>query len=298
MNGASERYSDKAYDILRDRLVRLHYAPLEPLNERSLTLDLEIGVAPIREALRRLEGDHLVVIYPRRGIFAAEIGPRDQQSIKEVRVEIEGLAAALAASRATAQERRDLVDFAEKLYREPDLGKRMSGDEAFHRTIYAMARNAFLEPTLIQQYGLAIRLWYFCARNAWMPDTTQVVDHRELGVERRHLGDERRVRALDVGAALAAEDRADVRAVRGEAPHGVDHGEGWLPRHGVRRDLAPVVHHVRAVLGDVDEVVAPEVATQRRVRPPGRGAQRDPPLVGTSPKLVFTPTSACAPAGF
>ena len=177
-----ERYSDKAYDILRKRLVRLHYAPMEPLNERNLTRDLEIGLAPIREALRRLEGDHLVVIYPRRGIFAAEIGLRDQQSIKEVRVEIEGLAAALAASRATAQEREELVEFAERLYLETDMEKRMSDDEAFHRTIYTLARNPFLESTLIQHYSLAIRLWYFCAFNAWVPDATHVVDHRELAV--------------------------------------------------------------------------------------------------------------------
>ena len=189
------RYSDKAYDILRDRLVRLHYAPSQPLNERNLTLDLGIGVAPIREALRRLEGDRLVVIYPRRGIFAAEIGLRDQQSIKEVRVEIEGLAAALAATRATAQERKGLVDFAEELYREPDLDKRMSGDEAFHRLVYAMARNAFLEPTLIQHYGLAIRLWHFCALNSWMPDTTPVVDHREI-VTASSVGDSERARDL------------------------------------------------------------------------------------------------------
>lgn len=179
--GASlERFSDKAYDILRDRLVRLHYAPMQPLNERSLTVDLEIGLAPIREALRRLESDHLVVIYPRRGIFAAEIGLRDQQSIKEVRVEIEGLAAALAASRATAPERRALVEFAEELHRETDVDKLMAGDEAFHRMIYAMARNAFLEPALIQHYGLAIRLWYFCAHNSWMPEVPPAADHREL----------------------------------------------------------------------------------------------------------------------
>lgn len=190
-----ERYSDKAYDILRNRLVCLHYAPAQPLNERNLTLDLGIGLAPIREALRRLEGDRLVVIYPRRRIFAAEIGLRDQQSIKEVRVEIEGLAAALAATRATAQERKGLVDFANELYREPDLEKRMSGDEAFHRMIYAMARNAFLEPTLIQHYGLAIQLWHFCARNSWMSDRTPVVDHRELAVA-ISVGDSERARGL------------------------------------------------------------------------------------------------------
>lgn len=190
-----ERFSDKAYGILRDRLVRLHYAPMQPLNERSLTVDLELGLAPIREALRRLEGEHLVVIYPRRGIFAAEIGLRDQQSIKEVRVEIEGLAAGLAASRATALERKALVEFADDLYHETDVDKLMAGDEAFHRMIYAMARNAFLEPTLIQHYGLAIRLWYFCALNSWMPEVPPAADHRELAAA-ISVGDSDRAKEL------------------------------------------------------------------------------------------------------
>jgi DNA-binding GntR family transcriptional regulator len=189
------RFSDRAYDILRDRLVRLHYAPMQPLNERSLTVDLEIGLAPIREALRRLEGDRLVVIYPRRGIFAAEIGLRDQQSIKEVRVEIEGLAAALAASRATAQERKALIELADRHYHEPDLDERLTGDEVFHRTIYSMARNAFLEPTLIQHYGLASRLWYFCALNSWMPDVVPIADHRPLAAAIA-VGDSERARDL------------------------------------------------------------------------------------------------------
>ncbi|NEI73997.1 FCD domain-containing protein [Rhizobium lusitanum] len=176
---SESRFSDKAYGILLERLVRLHYQPLQPLNERELTLELEIGLAPIREALRRLEGEHLVVIYPRRGIFAADIGLRDQQSIKEVRLEIEGLAAALAAMRAMPQERQSLVKLADKLAMETDISAQIAGDAELHRQIYKMARNDYLAVMLTQNFNLALRLWYFCNQSAPSP-TPESVDHRPL----------------------------------------------------------------------------------------------------------------------
>ncbi len=178
---SESRFSDKAYGILLDRLVRLHYQPLQPLNERELTLELEIGLAPIREALRRLEGEHLVVIYPRRGIFAADIGLRDQQSIKEVRLEIEGLVAALAAMRATPQERQALMRLADRLAMERDISAQIAGDAELHRQIYRMARNDYLLAMLTQNFNLALRLWYFCNQCAPSP-TPEAVDHRLLAL--------------------------------------------------------------------------------------------------------------------
>ncbi len=176
---SDERLSDRAYNILLDRLVRMHYQPLQPLNERELTVELNIGLAPIREALRRLEGEHLVSIYPRRGIFSAEIGLRDQQSIKEVRMEIEGLAALLAALRGTPEEHEKLVAMADALVQETDIARQIAGDAEIHSTIYRMARNSYLEVMLKQNFNLALRLWYFCNQNspAKSPET---VDHRSL----------------------------------------------------------------------------------------------------------------------
>ena len=191
---SEERFSDKVYGILLDRLVRLHYQPLQPLNERELTVELEIGLAPIREALRRLEGEHLVVIYPRRGIFAADIGLRDQQSIKEIRLEIEGLAAALAAVRATPQERQALAKLADRLVEETDISVQIAGDAELHRRIYRMARNDYLSVMLTQNFNLALRLWYFCNQSAPSPKP-EAVDHRPVA-QAILMGDSETARAL------------------------------------------------------------------------------------------------------
>jgi len=166
---ASGRLSDKAYRRLRDGLITLEFEPSQPLNERALSQRLNMGLAPIREALRRLEQERLVTIYPRRGIFAAEIVITDQQSIKEVRYELEGLAAALAAARGTLEESETLMAIAEALVLETESPNRIRGDARFRRHIYAMARNSFLLPVLEMHHNLAMRLWYFCRRQTSRP---------------------------------------------------------------------------------------------------------------------------------
>ncbi|WP_366552681.1 GntR family transcriptional regulator [Aquibaculum sediminis] len=161
---SGRRLSDQAYIRLRDALVTLEFEPMQPLNERILSAQLGMGLAPIREALRRLEHERLVTIYPRRGIFAAEIVITDQQAIKEVRYELEGLAAALAAERATKEESDALIQIADRLVLETTSHGKITGDAEFRMLVYNMARNSFLQPILETHLNLARRLWYFCRR--------------------------------------------------------------------------------------------------------------------------------------
>ena len=176
---AGGRLSDKAYRRLRDGLITLEFEPMQPLNERALSQRLNMGLAPVREALRRLEHERLVTIYPRRGIFAAEIVITDQQSIKEVRYELEGLAAALAAARATREECEVLMAIAEALVLETESPAKIGGDAKFRRQVYAMARNSFLLPVLEMHHNLAMRLWYFCRRQASQIDIGPI-DYRPI----------------------------------------------------------------------------------------------------------------------
>lgn len=178
-NGRTDRLSDKAYRRLRDGLITLEFEPMEPLNERALSQRLNVGLAPIREALRRLEHERLVTIYPRRGIFAAEIVITDQQAIKEVRFELEGLAAALAAVRGTKEEAEALMRIADNLLLERESPRKIGGDAEFRRHVYAMARNSFLQPVLEMHHNLAMRLWYFCRRQKSRVDIGPI-DYRPI----------------------------------------------------------------------------------------------------------------------
>jgi DNA-binding GntR family transcriptional regulator len=154
--------SEVAYRGLRDRIVRADILPGAPLDEELLRDELGVGLTPIRDAIKRLSFERLVVVYPRRGTFAAEINIGDERWLTEIRLAVEGLAAALAAQRATDKERRDLLDIATRV-RTAKSGVGITDVDAdFHRAMFAAAHNPFLEPTLHQYFNLALRIWYFC----------------------------------------------------------------------------------------------------------------------------------------
>src|SRR5262249_58695684 len=70
-------FAEQAYEIIRDRLVMLEIRPGSPINDDQLGRELGLGRTPVREALKHLERERLVVVYPRRGTFATEINITD-----------------------------------------------------------------------------------------------------------------------------------------------------------------------------------------------------------------------------
>ncbi|WP_461143471.1 GntR family transcriptional regulator [Salinifilum aidingensis] len=163
------RLADRAYELLRDDLVALRIEPGEPLDEKRLSASLEVGLTPVRDAIKRLTFERLVVTYPRRGTFAAEISVSDEVWLTEIREELEGLAAALAAARATSDEREELSRLADLVNSHPtaDHGSTsyIEVDAAIHRAIYAAAHNPHLEASLNQYASLAMRIWHYGLRN-------------------------------------------------------------------------------------------------------------------------------------
>jgi DNA-binding GntR family transcriptional regulator len=159
----TESLADRAYREIRDRLVMLDIRPGSPINEEQLGASLGIGRTPVREALKRLAYERLVVAYPRRGTFATDVNITDLAHISEVRRHLEPIAAADAARRATADERSSLADLGTQLQSAatarlgaPDL---MRVDLRAHRALYAATHNPFLEDTLVYYDNLANRIW-------------------------------------------------------------------------------------------------------------------------------------------
>jgi DNA-binding GntR family transcriptional regulator len=160
---SGERLVDQAYRQIRDAIVATRLAPGAPLDEKALSSSLGLGLTPIRDALKRLTLEKLAVTYPRRGTYVSAINIADEARLTEVRVELEGLAAALAAERATDDERAVLLQLLEDL--EGGSHERAAHtelDAQVHRAIYAAARNEYLESTLNQYANLALRIWNLC----------------------------------------------------------------------------------------------------------------------------------------
>lgn len=164
------RLVDLAYERLRDDLITLRIEPGEPLDEKRLSTALKTGLTPVRDAIKRLTLERLVVTYPRRGTFAAEISVSDEVWLTEIRENLEGLAASLAATRATAQEREALTRLASA---HPSASHAFTShieiDTAIHRGIYAAAHNPFLENALNQYANLSMRIWHYGLRRSAEP---------------------------------------------------------------------------------------------------------------------------------
>jgi DNA-binding GntR family transcriptional regulator len=158
-----ESFADFAYRILCDELIVLDIKPGEPLNDEVISRRLGVGRTPIREAMKRLESDHLLVAYPRRGTFAAGVDMTDLAEISEIRQLLEPAAAARAARMASPQRRQELRDFGRELgqllprmHSQRDL---MRLDMRVHRMIYRATGSRHLEDILIRYDNLATRIW-------------------------------------------------------------------------------------------------------------------------------------------
>ena len=109
-DAARKSLADVAYESIRDRLLMLDIKPGDLLNDDALSKSLGVGRTPVREALKRLELDRLVVTYPRRGTFATRVDVTDLSFISEIRAQLEPLAASRAARVASPAVRANLKD--------------------------------------------------------------------------------------------------------------------------------------------------------------------------------------------
>jgi len=196
---AGTSLADRAYSAIKDRLIMLDIRPGDPIDDDALAKDLGVGRTPVREALKRLEGDRLVVSYPRRGTFATGVDISDLAYISDIRVQLEPLAARRAAERTIRPTQAELEELAAHIEQlkvsEVDGTELMRWDLTVHRAIYRAAGNPHLEDVLIRYDNLATRI--FCLFLERLPAVDEHVrEHVEL------------LRAIAAGDADYADDLA------------------------------------------------------------------------------------------
>jgi DNA-binding GntR family transcriptional regulator len=155
--------AERAYLDLRDRIVTLRLAPGTALREDELMREMDIGRTPLREAVKRLALENLVAVQPRRGTFVTAIEAADIVNITEVRAELEGYAAELAALRMDTRARtaaETLLHEVEELSRPDDQDWLMRTDERIHHFTWEAAGNPYLMETLERYFTHSMRIWY------------------------------------------------------------------------------------------------------------------------------------------
>ena len=106
---------ERAYLLIRDRIITLKLAPGSVIEEARLRAELELGRTPIREALQRLAHENLVSFVPHRGTFVTDINLTDLRRLTEIRVVMEPYAARLATERAGEADRRAMAELVNEL---------------------------------------------------------------------------------------------------------------------------------------------------------------------------------------
>jgi len=192
---ASGLLSDRAYAALRDGLISLQVAPGAPIDEDALTRELGVGRTPVREAVRRLALEGLVVVYPRRGTFASTIDITSLSDITDVRSQLEPHAAARAAALADDADRQEAAALVAELERAAASQRSLIElDARVHRFVHRCSRNPYLARDLDRYLNMSLRIWHLTF-DRLPPLDDPVREHRAL-LEAIGRGDAEAARAI------------------------------------------------------------------------------------------------------
>jgi len=140
--------SDKAYDKLKWMILSGRFKSDEVLSERSLAASLSVSRVPVREAVKELEREGLLIIVPRSGILIRRLTLDEVRELYELRQAIEGMAAYLCASRKpdgrvkAMREKLQALAAAGEAVRHAAIQK---ASAAFHRLLLEVAGNSQLQ---------------------------------------------------------------------------------------------------------------------------------------------------------
>ncbi len=135
---------DIVFESIRAAIISGDLKPGERLMEVQLAEKLGVSRTPVREAIRKLELEGLVVMVVRKGAYVGGLSIKDITDVLELRAALEGLAAGLAADRITEVEIAQLqtiaIDFDKALIAD-NMEEMIVKDVEFHDTIFKATRN-------------------------------------------------------------------------------------------------------------------------------------------------------------
>ncbi|MCR3955082.1 MAG: GntR family transcriptional regulator [Gudongella sp.] len=162
--GDNKMQAEEIYEILKDRIIHLHYEPGQVLNEIDLADEFGISRTPIRRVFQMLMSDKLLNIIPRFGAQVAPMDFRKMKSVFEVTRELDAFATKLAVDRISDENIAELEEILDRLnnYDIPtDYQKAIDDDEKFHEIIYSSCDNPWLEEILTRLHYQTERLWHY-----------------------------------------------------------------------------------------------------------------------------------------
>lgn len=151
---------ETVFEALREAIINQVLEPGERLMEVQLADELQVSRTPVREAIRKLEIEGFVNIFPRKGAYVAAFSADDVRELYEIRGALEALASSLAAERATPDEIEEMERILLKensFVDSRNVFDTVDTDVGFHNLIYRAARNERLFVTLSNLRGQLYR---------------------------------------------------------------------------------------------------------------------------------------------
>ena len=199
----------QVYSALRDAIAGGRLKPGERIVEDRICSELGVSRSPLREALRRLEGEGLVSILPRRGAVVTELTTREGFDLFAVREVLEGLAARLAARQITPEELADLEEICaamQKCIGAKDMAAVVELNAQFHDVIARASRNRWIRE-FVGSLRAQTRSIYRSSIDAPGRPTESLAEHRAI-LETLSKADALSAESLARGHVLRARDAA------------------------------------------------------------------------------------------
>lgn len=179
--------SEKAYGLIRNKILKGEYPLGAPLSRRKLATEFDMSFLPISEAVQRLEGEGFLESRPRVGTRVRIPGAQDLRDRYIIREALECQAARLFCERVSAAERRELVSAAERFEALMRIPKKQAADPDFqfgahtahvalHMKIAECSGSALL-CDLIEKNQLLIFNWFYDVAAGYK---IEAGSHREL----------------------------------------------------------------------------------------------------------------------
>ena len=138
----------QVYNAIKENICDGRYEPGQRLNEVELARSLSVSRSPVREALRRLAADGLVVELPNRGVFGREFTPQDIQEIFDVRVLLESYCIQRSVQFMTTEHKQELMRCLDQItyyHERQDMKKHIEADCQLHGLIIRIGGNRLVE---------------------------------------------------------------------------------------------------------------------------------------------------------
>jgi len=138
---------EKAYNLIKNKIIKCELMPGTPLIESEIALELGMSRTPVREAILRLNHEKFVTIYPRKGIIVSPITLKDIHEVFQVREIIEPQVAKIACSHMSEEYLLGLKKKFEKIPFSLENSSAMEYfdlDIAFHKYIIESGNNQHL----------------------------------------------------------------------------------------------------------------------------------------------------------